>query len=372
MKIIAFYLPQFHSFPENDEWWGKGFTEWTNTRKGEPLFKGHYQPQTPLDEYYYDLVQDKSVLPNQIKMAKQYGVDAFCYYHYWFANDKKLMEKPIERMLSDKSLDMPFCLCWANENWSRRWDGSEDSILIAQDYGDKQGWINHYNYLHKFFCDERYLKDNLGRPILLIYKPQLITYLGEMLSTWRDMAISEGFPGICFVSQFKQFDEDIINQFDYIIEFEPSATTSIPGNDFWQGWSYSPKYAVEVGLTKFLQTAKIRPYKKYYYRDTVRASVNRKMRKNTWLGAFTAWDNTARRGKNAIIYHGSTPELFKKYVIAQLRKSIRAGQEGILFINAWNEWAEGAHLEPDEKFGMKYLEALKSAREAVLEETKNT
>ena len=368
MKIIAFYLPQFHTFPEHDEWWGKGFTEWVNTKKGIPLFKNHYQPHIPMNNYYYDLVLDEGVLALQIKMAKEYGVDAFCYYHYWFANDKKLMEKPIERMLSDKSLDMPFCLCWANENWSRRWDGSKDEILIAQDYGNKQGWINHYYYLLNYFRDERYLKDKDGRPILLIYKPQLIDNLNTMLPLWNQLAIDSGLPGICFVCQFKQFDEEVKKQFDYIIEFEPSATTSIPGNSFLEGWRYSPKYAIEVGLTKALQVLRIRSYKKYYYKDTVHASINRPMQDKTLLGVFTSWDNTARRGRRSIIYHGSTPDLFREYVVSQLRKSIIAGQEGILFVNAWNEWAEGAHLEPDEKYGMGYLKALKTAKEMVRDE----
>lgn len=369
MKIVAFYLPQFHTFPENDEWWGKGFTEWTNTKKGKPLFKNHYQPHTPLNQDYYDLVLDKSVFARQIKMAKDYGVDAFCYYHYWFANGKKLMEKPIERMLADKSLDMPFCLCWANENWSRRWDGSEESILMSQDYGDKQGWINHFNYLLDYFRDNRYLKDHIGRPILLIYKPQLISALDEMMTCWRKLAVDAGFPGICLVCQYPQYGNGIEKKFDNYVEFEPAATTGIPGEDFKRAWKIAPKYALEVGLVKLMQATKVRSYKKYNYRDAVMASIRRPMRNSKeWLGAFTGWDNTARRGRNAIVYHNSTPELFENYVVAQLRKSKQAGQEGILFINAWNEWAEGAHLEPDERFGMKYLEALKKAKGRVNEE----
>ncbi len=369
MKIIAFYLPQFHTFPENDEWWGKGFTEWTNTKKGQPIFKRHYQPHTPMGEKYYDLVQDESVLPSQISMAKEYGVDGFCYYHYWFANGKKLMEKPIERILRDKSLDMPFCLCWANENWSRRWDGSEESILIAQDYGDRQGWVDHFNYLLEYFRDERYLRDEQGRPILLIYKPQLIDTLDEMLFCWRKLAIEAGLAGICFACQYPQYSAPIEQKFDYHIEFEPAATTGIPGDNFSRAWKISPKYAIEVGLTKALQTTKLRPYKKYSYRNAVFASMRRPLKDDReWLGAFTGWDNTARRGKNAIVYHGSTPALFEEYVETQLKKSIQAGQEGILFINAWNEWAEGAHLEPDEKYNMGYLEALRRAKKRVASE----
>lgn len=366
MKIIAFYLPQFHAFPENDEWWGKGFTEWTNTKKSKPIFKGHYQPHTPMNQNYYDLVLDESVLPRQIKLAKEFGVDGFCYYHYWFANGKKLMEKPIERMLADKSLDMPFCLCWANENWSRRWDGSEESILMAQDYGDKEGWVKHFDYLEDFFQDERYIRDDQGRPVLLIYKPQLIDTLGELLACWRKLAVEAGFPGLCIACQYPQYGDSIEEKFDYHIEFEPAATTGIPGYNFISAWKISPKYALEVGTTKFLQATRIRSYKKYSYKDAVKASIQRPLRnEKEWLGAFTGWDNTARRGRNSIVYHDSTPEVFEEYVKEQLKKSMQAGQEGILFINAWNEWAEGAHLEPDEKYGMKYLEALKRAKESL-------
>lgn len=368
MKIIAFYLPQFHSFPENDEWWGKGFTEWTNTKKGKPNFKGHYQPQIPKDNYYYNLLEDSTVIPKQIDLAKQFGIDGFCFYHYWFSNGKKIMEKPIERFLNDKSLDIPFCLCWANENWSRRWDGSEQSILIAQDYGDKEDRIRHIEYLIDFFGDKRYMKDDDGRPILLIYKPQLIDNLSELLSEWREKVIAAGFPGVCFVCQYPQSDIDIKNKFDYWINFEPIATTSIPGNDFLQAIKISPKYAFEVGIVKLLQLLKIRSYKKYNYKDAVNASKKRKIESSKeWLGAFPGWDNTARRGKKSIIYYNSTPSIFEEYVYIQLIKSFRAGQEGILFINAWNEWAEGAHLEPDEKDGFKYLQAVKRAREKAIE-----
>ena len=365
MKIIAFYLPQFHTFPENDAWWGKGFTEWTNTKKAVPLFPGHYQPHIPKDNKYYDLVLDESTMQDQIKMAKDYGVDAFCYYHYWFANGKKLMEKPIERMLADKTLDMPFCLCWANENWSRRWDGSEAAVLIHQDYDDEAGWVDHFNYLCTYFKDRRYLKDKHGRPILLIYKPQLISDLEKHLDTWRNMAEQAGFPGLCLVCQYPQYSTDVEKAFDYHLSFEPITTTGSVQDNFMKAWKISPQQTIEVCITKFLHTTKLRSYKKYSYANTVEASMRRPMRDKELLCAFPCWDNTARRKKNAIVYYDSTPDLFEKYVEAQLNKTKQIGQEKMLFINAWNEWAEGAHLEPDEKFGMRYLEALKNAKQKI-------
>lgn len=364
MKIISFYLPQFHTFPENDQWWGKGFTEWTNTKKAKVNFKNQYQPHVPLNDNYYDLVLDESIMKNQIILAKRYGIDAFCYYHYWFSPKKKLMEKPIERMLADKDLDMPFCLCWANENWSRRWDGSENQILIGQEYGDKKDWIDHFFYLNDFFNDLRYLKDENERPIFIIYKPQLIDNLSELLSFWDNLAKKSGFPGLCFVCQYPQSDKKIISEFDFLIDFEPIQTSEFVREKFLKSLLYSPKFSLEVLMAKFLNLLNLRTYKKLNYEDAVKASINRKVKKNTWLGVFPGWDNTARRGQNSIVYYNSTPEIFEKYVIAQLDKAKKVNKESFLFVNAWNEWAEGAHLEPDERFGYKYLEAISKARDA--------
>lgn len=362
MKVLAFYLPQFHTFPENDLWWGKGFTEWTNTKKSVPNFKGHYQPHTPLGQNYYDLEKDPDIISSQVVMAKKYGIDGFCFYHYWFANGKKLMEKPIEKVLEDSSLDISFCLCWANENWSRRWDGSDCQILIEQDYGNKQGMVNHFYYVKKFFDDKRYIRDDKGRPVFIIYKPQLISNLDDLMNLWNVLAIQEGFSGICFVCQFPQVDTKIESKFAYHIDFEPIATTGYVSSNFVQSLKNNPIYTFEVIFSKIMQSIGVRSYKKYSYKNAIEASIKRKMDKKTWLGAFPGWDNTARRGKNAIIYDKGAPELFEYYVKSQLQKSISVGQEGIVFVNAWNEWAEGAHLEPDEKFKYAYLQALYRAR----------
>ena len=172
IKVIAFYLPQFHAIPENDKSYGKGFTEWTNVKKAKPLFADHNQPRVPLNQNYYDLLE-QGVMKNQADLAKKYGVYGFCYYHYWFADGKKLLEKPLETMLTDKSVDIPYCICWANENWTRRWDGGNNEVIVEQNYGDRANITRHAQYLTQFFKDERYIKED-GRPLLLIYKPELI------------------------------------------------------------------------------------------------------------------------------------------------------------------------------------------------------
>ena len=168
MKLITFYLPQFHTFPENDEFWGKGFTEWTNVKKARPLYKGHYEPRVPLDDNYYDLTNPKT-FEWQVDLAKKYGVYGFCFYHYWFSG-KILMQKPMEMFLRNKNLSLHYCISWANETWSRRWNGKEEDILIKQEHGTEREWIEHFNYLLKFFKDDRYIKID-GYPLFILYKP---------------------------------------------------------------------------------------------------------------------------------------------------------------------------------------------------------
>ena len=213
MKIIAMYLPQFHRTPENDEWWGEGFTEWTAVRNAKPLFEGHSQPQAPLDEKYYNLLE-KNTMIWQSELMHKYGVDGMCIYHYWFKDGRKILEKPVENLLQWKDIDMPYCLCWANETWARSWSGlkgkntwadkfeqkNENSkdILLEQKYGTEEAWEEHFEYFYKFFCDERYIKID-GKPLLLIYKINTIARLDDMILLWRELAREKGFPDIYVV-----------------------------------------------------------------------------------------------------------------------------------------------------------------------------
>ncbi|WP_224414213.1 glycoside hydrolase family 99-like domain-containing protein [Bacillus thuringiensis] len=217
MKTIAFYLPQFHEIPENDLWWGKGFTEWTNVKKAKPRFLGHYQPRAPLGDYYYNLL-NLDVHKWQINLAKQYGLDGFCYYHYWFQG-KKLLEKPVELRNQCKEIDFPYCLCWANESWTRSWDGQDQEVLIRQEYGDESGWKEHFNYLLPFFKSENYLTSK-DKPIFVIYRPASIPNLNTMLSLWNEWAKSEGLLGIHFVEMLTIFEDKSDFPFDAAIEFE--------------------------------------------------------------------------------------------------------------------------------------------------------
>lgn len=373
VKTIAFYLPQFHTIPENDEAWGKGFTEWTNVKKATPLFEGHYQPKIPLNMNYYCLL-DEGVMEKQAALAKEYGIYGFCYYHYWFKNGKKLLEKPIEMMLKNKKIDIPFCLCWANENWSKRWDGGNNEIIVEQDYGDEDDLINHVNYLCEFFNDDRYIKiDN--EPLLLIYKPELIPNLKKVVKIIRKTVKANHFKGVKLAVQFPTcfFNNAHLKYFDYYIQFEP---VFIQTAIFDKNNSFLKKAIKSILLNmntnsllskignKLLQTHHNRTEQKLSirdYDDDWKEILSYKVDdKKLIAGAFTDWDNTARN-KKGLLYVNGSPDKFKKYYSQLLKKVKNEYSSKLIFINAWNEWGEGAYLEPDEKYGYSYLEAIKEA-----------
>lgn len=205
MKLIAFYLPQFHTFPENDEWWEKDFTEWTNVKRAMKLYSWQYQPRIPYKNNYYNLNDDfEATMKWQIEIAKRGGVYGFCFYHYWFKNGKRLLEKPVERFLENENLDINFCLSWANEPWTRTWDGKQHDILMPQEYGDVDEWKDHFYYLLPFFKDGRYIKEK-EKPILIIYKIDIISQIDEMLNLWQELAVKEGIPGLYIVSQHSTY-----------------------------------------------------------------------------------------------------------------------------------------------------------------------
>ena len=223
-KIIAFHLPQFHCIPENDEWWGEGFTEWTNTKKATPLYKGHYQPREPYKDNYYNLL-DKESIKWQTDTAKKHGIYGFCYYHYWF-NGKLLLEKPVEILLNEKDIEFPFCLCWANEPWTRAWDGGEKEVIMPQSYGNEENWEKHINYLLQFFKDERYIKiDN--KPVFVIYRSNNINRCDELISYWNEKCVENGFNGIYLIEEINTFqDKPILKLSQAVLEFEPMLTVN--------------------------------------------------------------------------------------------------------------------------------------------------
>ncbi|WP_313269232.1 glycoside hydrolase family 99-like domain-containing protein [Sphingobacterium sp.] len=357
IKPIAIYLPQFHPFPENDEWWGKGFTEWTNVTKSTPKFEGHYQPHLPRDLGFYDLRLEDTLIA-QSELAKKYGIFGFCYYHYWF-NGKLLMEKPLENMLSSKKVDMPFCLCWANENWTRRWDGHDELVLIKQTYNLEDD-LNHIQYLIKFFKDPRYIKIE-NRPVLLIYRTELHPNIEEATEIWRREVKKAGFPDLYLIRV-----ENILRDVD------PSIYGFDAAMDFAPDFNLHKKLLIKENffsykLKKFLHKSGIKKNNHFTntitkYSDLVNRSIAKAKSNYKRFSCVTpSWDNSARREQNALVYHQSTPEKFGEWVkqTAQFTNENFKDDEKIFFINAWNEWAEGNHMEPDLKFGTAYLEAFK-------------
>ncbi|MBQ8541046.1 MAG: glycoside hydrolase family 99-like domain-containing protein [Clostridia bacterium] len=374
MKIIAYYLPQFHNIPENNEWWGEGFTEWVNVKKATPLYDGHVQPRVPLDNNYYDLLDD-DVKIWQAKIAKEHGVYGFCYYHYWF-DGKMLLEKPMEQMLANKKIDIPFCVCWANEPWTKAWTGEDKKVLINQYYGGKKEWKEHFDYMLPFFKDERYIKVD-GKPLFVIYRPSIMNCVVEMMEYWRELAIESGFPGLDFAYQTGDLDFENRSEadaFEYDIEFQPGYArhemfSSKKG--FLSTLKYirrrvsnivQAKFGVDLLRVGTSSLRKITGTQFISYDKAWQTIINMKpVRKNSIPGAFVRWDNTPRHGKRGFVYVGENPEKFKKYLSAQIKHAKRDYKQDMMFMYAWNEWAEGGYLEPDEEHGYGYLKAIRDA-----------
>lgn len=377
MKIIAFYLPQFHDIPENDEWWGKGFTEWVNVKKARPLYKGHEQPRIPLNNNYYNLLDDK-VKIWQAKLAKEYGVYGFCYYHYWFGG-KLLLEKPMEQMLENPNIDIPFCISWANEPWTKAWV-NEKKVLIPQFYGGKKEWKEHFDYLLKFFKDSRYIKED-GKPLLVIYRAEVIEHLNEMLDYWSELAKENGFNGMVYAYQNITFDlipDKDDSRFTYNIEFQPSYAwndmnnvSTIKKSGVWN-YVRNVRRKLYTWLEKKMgfDVAKYFEYSRKEkdsvlltsYDDAWRAILDHIPDNNKCIpGAFVGWDNTPRKGYRGQVYIGDSPEKFKKYMVEQIKRAKEVYHKDMIFMYAWNEWAEGGYLEPDVRTGFGNLKAIRDA-----------
>lgn len=366
MKIIPLYLPQFHQIPENDEWWGEGFTEWTNVKKAKPLFEGHYQPRIPLNGNYYDL-SDLEALRWQCKIAREHSIYGFCFYHYWF-NGKLLLEKPMELLLANPDIDINYCISWANHNWDDSWKASPGNmkILIGHDFDDEDDWVAHFNYMLQFFKDPRYiLEDN--KPLLTIYIPNIIGKLNKMMSLWNKMAIEAGFDGIKYAFQSamsnhaKGWDRSM---FDYSIEFEPGFANYNKGFlSFINFMKYSHKIKKLLGIKNSLHRAKKEVGLSDYDVTWQKILTRKPSSENAIPSAFVDWDNTPRKHNAGSVYVGASPDKFKKYFKQLVIKAKDEYKTDKIFVFAWNEWAEGGYLEPDEKFGYQYLEAIKSALE---------
>lgn len=367
MKIIAFYLPQFHVIPENNEWWGEGFTEWTNVKKAEPLFEGHNQPRIPLNRNYYNLLED-NIKEWQVDLANKYGIYGFCIYHYWF-NGKMLLEKPVNQFLENKNLNTHFCLCWANEAWTNAWAAKDPSVLIEQKYGNKEDWKNHFEYFLPFFMDSRYITTN-NKPLLVIYRPELIDCLNEMLDYWNDLAVSNGFDGIDYAYQHVSFAISPVcdeSRFSYALEYHPVCAQTLMDMRTGKRIKAFKKHIV-TQVEKVLRID-LREHKKrlqgvrhFSYDEVWEFIVNMKPRNEKCIpGAYVDWDNTPRRKKTGLVADGASPEKFEKYIIRQIENARNNYHKDMMFVFSWNEWAEGGYLEPDEKNGYGYLESIYNA-----------
>lgn len=352
-RLIAINLPQFHPFPENDQWWGKGFTEWTNVTKAKPRFLGHYQPHLPTETGFYDLRLPEA-REMQASMARKYGIYGFCYYHYWF-NGHRLMERPIEEILTSGNPDFPFMLCWANENWARNWDGGFKSILIEQKYSTEDD-INHMRYLcSHVFVDKRYIRIN-NKPIFIVYKPFLFPTPKQTIKLWREIASEYGIDlYLAFMHTGKEDANFFIKcGFDAAIDFQPHQQPRLYLNtkfDF-----HNPLYRIYDKL--FPQ--KSNPFNlSFKYKTYVNNAIKHIKKSYKEYPCLTpGWDNSPRRVKKPFfMLKGNTPALYGKWLKSILNDfKPYSKDENLIFINAWNEWAEGNHLEPDIKWGCKFLE----------------
>lgn len=354
VKIIAFYLPQFHAIPENDKWWGKGFTDWTNVRKGFIYAKGQEQPRVPLNNNYYDLT-DVSVLSWQADLMKKYNVYGQCIYHYWFGG-KLLLEKPAEILLANKDIKMNFCFSWANEPWARTWDGKNKSVLMPQIYGDKSDWKKHFEYLLPFFKDDRYIKEN-NCPMFVIYKSSSIKDCKAMMEYWIALSKESGFDGIHFVETLRGTGNETRElPYKAKVEFEPART------DFQISASELYYRRIRRRVIKAINTifkTSIPLNTPWTFNKVANRSIKLLSPKGTYGGVFVGWDNTARKGLASTVILPPSKDEFKSYLSKKIDITNSIYKTDYIFINAWNEWAEGTYLEPDTKHKYDYLEVVK-------------
>lgn len=341
-RVIAFYLPQFHPIPENDEFWGRGFTEWTNVTKAKPLFKGHVQPKLAGDLGYYDLRLSEA-RNAQAELAAEYGIEAFCYWHYWFGNGKRIIERPFAEVLATGKPDFPFCLAWANQSWTGIWHGEPNRILLEQNYPGKEDYINHFNTILPALKDHRYVLVD-GKPLFLVYSPFEIPDVVEFIEIWREMAEKAGLSGIHLVA---------IGNNPKLIEMGFDACTA-----------HAPTEHKKI--TKKLSVKKLKRFSKeplpevYSYKDFVEQSNNNDLPDFEYPGVLPNWDNTPRSGSNGLVLHDSRPELFETMLNkALVQVENRELEHKIVFLKSWNEWAEGNYVEPDSNYGKAYLETIR-------------
>lgn len=355
VKTIAMYLPQFHEIPENNMWWGEGFTEWTTVRQGKALYAGHRQPKIPLDHNYYNLM-DKGTMENQAAIAKQYGIYGFCFYHYWFDKGKKILEKPAENLLAWNDIEMPFCFCWANQTWARTWSNIKNAnawsdlyekkdeketcgILLCQKYGREDLWKAHFEYLLPFFRDKRYIRIE-GKPLMVIYRSDDIYSLSQMIDYWDSLARLNGFDGVYIIGE----NCTKCKRVDGVMAHQPVSAFGELGLDY-----------------KKIDGVKIYDYESVWKK--IISNSKDSMKKTYYMG-FVGFDDSPRRGRSGTVVESVSAAVFGRYFGTLMEKSEQCGNE-IVFVNAWNEWGEGMYLEPDEENGFNFLETHRQLYEAI-------
>lgn len=365
-KVIAFYLPQYHPTPDNDKWWGKGFTEWTNVGKAKPLFPGHYQPKVPADLGYYDL-RLPEVREAQAALAKVAGIYGFCYYHYWFGNGKEELELPFNEVLRLGKPDFPFMLCWANESWHKKfWNkdgkGSSREVLIEQTYPGDKDIIDHFYRLLPAFKDSRYIKID-GKPAFMIYRPMELPDSKHFIKLWNKLAKKENLEGIYFIAQHRTLDEKSTLESSLIPRYTSMGFNGV--NIIRLDRSLQLRNVLSKFFNKAVRTVMRRPLI-YSYKKAMKNFTNKLDEEELIFPTIISnWDHTPRSGKNGMVLLNSTPENFKTHVI-EVFNHTKNKQNDIIFLKSWNEWGEGNYVEPDLKFGKGYLTAI---REAIEEQT---
>lgn len=350
-RLIAYYLPQFHPIKENDGWWGKGFTEWTNTAKAKPRFAGHYQPHVPADLGFYDL-RVAETRKAQADMARQYGIEAFCYYHYWFGNGKRLLERPFEEVLSSGEPDFPFCLCWANDTWSGIWHGAPNKILIQQEYPGEEDDIAHFKVLLKAFQDPRYVRVD-GKPVFLIWRPHGFPNPAGAVRQYRKMAAEAGLPGLHLVGIHR-----VGMQAPEELGYDASVHNDTPPTRSWGTW----KNPVQFAYNKWCRKRGVPTT--FDFKKAMDVFVPDSLPSTRYPSVVNGWDNSPRSGVNGLVLTNPSPALYRDSLMKAMRltRNRPSTPDGrLIFLKSWNEWAEGNHLEPDLRDGHSYLEAVAEA-----------
>ena len=367
-RVIAFYLPQFHPIPENDEWWGPGFTEWTNVAKAKPMFRGHRQPRLPADLGFYDL-RVPEAREKQAELARRAGVEGFCYWHYWWGHGKRIIERPFEEVRDSGKPDFPFCLAWANQSWTGIWHGNPGSVLMKQEYPGRADHELHFKWARKAFEDPRYLQVD-GKPIFVIFAPHDLPSTEEFAEIWRELAAKAGYPGIYLVAisnryaaGVDRYHGSILAPFDAVTLLSPqdyleSVARTTKRSDLRRRWK-------ELNFGSKLNAYKPASWRRptrLQYRDVVAHALEDLPSGERFLPCvLPGWDNTPRSAHRGVVYEGETPELFREYLRkAVSRVAAYSADHRIVFLKAWNEWAEGNYVEPDSVNGHAYLNVIRS------------